>query len=647
VSGEKQIYEFGAFCLDTGEKQLRRASGEVLPLPPKAFDLLLFLVENNGRLLGKNELLDTVWADSFVEEGNLKLNIHTLRKVFDESGEKFIETIPRRGYRFNADVRALRSTELIVEKTTRSKLIIEETDETEKPLQLSKQRQIKSYFQFALFLTAILTFGGLAYFAFRERPKPAVSNLAGTNKLTTIAVLPLKNLTKDKNDEFLSVGLTDALITKLSSINNLAVRPTSAVLPFVASQDSPQKIGEMLKVETVLDGTIQRVDNRLRVSLQLINTSTNQVLWAGSFEEQDQNLFKFQDAFSQNISDALRFKLSGEQQTELARRDTENPEAYRLYLTARYFFSQNRGDSIKKAVELYEQAIKLDDRYALAYTGVGESYMTLGESAFGAIPPAEAYQKATAAVQKALALNPNSAEAYMILGNAQIKHEWNIEAGDIAYRKTIALNPNFARVHLLLAWNLMRQSRFEEAETEVRRAAELNPTSLEIAAESGYPAFFAGNYDKAILQFRQAVEFDKNSISARLNLCRALQHAGRFGEAWTELEAVEKNIGRGIPVIELVRGRILASQGKRAEAQKIYDTLISRKQKGDYISPIYLAILAADMNDREAVFEWLNKSYEERNDYLLQLSYAPEFTSFHDDPRFQELLAKIKPFPPD
>jgi len=647
VSGEKQIYEFGTFRLDTGEKQLRRQTGEVLPLPPKAFELLRFLVENNGRLLGKNELLDTVWADSFVEEGNLKLNIHTLRKTLSDRGENFIETVPRRGYRFNADVRELKSNELIVEKITRSKIIIEESDGAEKPLQLSGQSKIKNYFQFALLLTALLAVGALAYFAVRERPAPAPANLAGTNKLTTIAVLPLKNLTRDSQDEFLSVGLTDALITKLSSIDNLAVRPTSAVLQFATSQDSPQKIGEMLKVETVLDGTIQRVNDRLRVSLQLTNTANNQVLWAGSFEEQDQNLFKFQDAFSRNISDALRFKLSGEQQTELARRDTESPEAYRLYLTARYFFSQNRGDSIKKAVELYEQAVKLDDRYALAYIGIGESYMTLGESAFGAIPPAEAYQKATAAVQKALLINPNSAEAYMILGNAQIKHEWNIEAGDIAYRKTIALNPNFARVHLLLAWNLMRESRFEEAETEVRRAAELNPTSLEIAAESGYPAFFAGNYDKAILQFRQAVEFDKNSISARLNLCRALQHAGRFDEAWTQLETVEKNIGRGIPIIEMVRGRTLAMQGKRTEAQKIYDTLLARKQKGDYISPLYLAILAADINDREAVFGWLNKSYEERNDYLLQLSYAPEFTRFHDDPRFQELLAKIKPFPPD
>jgi DNA-binding winged helix-turn-helix (wHTH) protein/TolB-like protein/cytochrome c-type biogenesis protein CcmH/NrfG len=646
VSDEKQIYEFGAFCLDTGEKQLRRISGEVLPLPPKAFDLLRFLVENNGRLLDKNELLDGVWADSFVEEGNLKLNVHTLRKVLDESGEKFIETIPRRGYRFNADVKSLRSNELIVEKITHSKLVVKESDYSEKLPQLAGQSKTKNYLRFSLLLTVIFAVSGLAYFVLL-RPKADASKIVANNKLTTIAVLPFKNLTKDTKDDFLSVGLTDALITKLSSVNNLAVRPTSAVLPFAASQDTPQKIGENLKVETVLDGTIQRVNDRLRVSLQLINISTNQVLWAGNFDEDEQNLLKFQDAFSRNIMDALRFKLSGEQQTELAHRDTENPEVYRLYLTARYFFSQNRGDSIVKAVELYEQAVKLDDRYALAYIGIGESYMTLGESAFGAIPPAEAYQKATAAAQKALAINPNLAEAYMILGNAQIKHEWNIEAGDSLYRKAIALNPNFARVHLLLAWNLMRQSRFEEAEVEMRRAAELNPTSLEIAAESGYPAFFAGDYNKAILLFGQAVEFDKNLISARLSLCRALQHAGRYDEAWKEVEAVEKNIGRGIPLIEMVRGRTLALQGKTAEAREIYDTLVSRKQKGEYISPLYLAILAADMNDREAVFGWLDESYKERNDYLLQLSYAPEFTRFHDDPRFQELLAKIKPFPPN
>ena len=272
--------------------------------------------------------------------------------------------------------------------------------------------------------------------------------------------------------------------------------------------------------------------------------------------------------------------------------------------------------------------------------------MTLGESAFGLVPPAEAYQKAMDAVRKALAINPNLAEAYMILGNAQIKHEWNIEAGDIAYQKAIALNPNFARVHLLFAWNLIRQSRFEEAEVEIRRAAELNPTSLEIAAESGYPAFFAGDYDKAIRQFGQAVELDKNFFGSHSNLWRALQHAGRFEEAWTEVEVLEKIIGqRGVPVIEMMHGRTLARQGKTAEARDVYEKLISRKQKGEYISPLFIAILAADLDDREAVFKWLGACYEERNDYLLQLSYAPEFTSFHDDPRFQELVAKIKPFP--
>lgn len=551
-----------------------------------------------------------------------------------------------RGYRFNADVKTLKSGELIFEKITRSKLVIEETDEIEKlPLALKKSKTT-TYLSFAMLLVMVCVVGTLAYFAFLRPKTDSAPVVNAGNRSTTIAVLPFKNLTKNEQDEFLSIGLTDALITKLSSIRTFAVRPTSAVLPFAASQDSPQKIGENLKVETVLDGTIQRVENHLRVSLQLINTADNQVLWAGTFEEQEQNLFKFQDAFSRNITDALKLKISGEEQTELARRDTENAEAYRLYLTARYYFSQNRADNIIKAVELYEQAVKLDDRYALAYVGIGESYMSLGESGRGAIAPAEAYQKAMDAMRKALAINPNLAEAYMILGNAQIKHEWNIEAGDSAYRKAITLNPNLARVHLLLAWNLIRQSRFEEAEAEIRRAAELNPTSLEIASESGYPAFFAGDYDKAIRQFGQAVELDKNFIASRTNLWRALQHAGRFEEAWTELETVEKITGRGVPVIEMMRGRTLSLLGKTAEAREIYDNLTTLKQKGEYISPLFLAILAADLDDREAVFRWLNECYDERNDYLLHLGYAPEFTRFHDDSRFQELAAKIKPFPP-
>ena len=643
---DEQIYDFGGFRLKTEDGTLWRGEDRIA-VTQKSIELLTLLVENQGRVVTRNEIIEKIWADTFVDENNLSVTVSMLRKALANTPESanLIETIPRKGYRFNGEVAATPDAQRYSEHEF-IRTVIENTqidaEVTTNAIARLNRRTSRQTLYLAGVAVGIMLLAGILGWSYL-RKKDALSSPSSR----TLAVLPFRDLSADERGRQFSIGLADSLITKLAGIRGLSVRPMSAVLPFAASQDSPQKIGENLKVETVLDGTIQRAENRLRVSLQLIDTASNQVIWAGSFEEQEQNLFKFQDAFPQNITEALRFKLSGEQQSELARRDTENPEAYRLYLTARYFFSQNRGDSIVKAVELYEQAVKLDDRYALAYTGIGESYIMLGESAFGALPPAEAYQKATVAVQKALSINPNLAEAYMILGNAQIKHEWNIEAGDIAYRKTIALSPNFARVHLLLAWNLIRQSRFEEAEIEMRRAAELNPTSLEIAAESGYPAFFAGDYNKAILLFGQAVEFDKNLISARLSLCRALQHAGRYGEAWAEVEAVEKNVGRGIPLIEMVRGRTLALQGKTTAAQEIYETLVSRRQKGEYISPLYLAILSADLNNREAVFGWLAECYAERNDYLLQLSYAPEFIRLHDDPRYQDLLAKIKPFPPD
>lgn len=633
------MYEFGEFCLDVAEKQLRRRTGEVLTIPPKAFELLVFLVENPHHLLEKNELMDKVWADSFVEEGNLKIHIHTLRKALNEDGMEYIETIPRRGYRFNSDVNRVDNGGLIVEKITQSRLVIERT-ETDVAAAVTAGRSRSGRAVWVLGAIALTAVASIAYFGF-IRPRNNTTAVAANIRPTTIAVLPFKNLTQDERDAFLSVGLTDALITRLSGMQHLVVRPTSSVLSYAASNESPQKIGETLKVEALLDGTIQRLDDRLRVSLQLISATDNHVVWAGNFEEADTDLFKFQDAFAADIASAMQFKVSQTELAGLKRLNTNNAEAYRLYLNARYFFSQGTADSVVRAVDLYQQAIKLDDHFALAYAGIGESYMVLEESSFRKVSPAEGYSKAVEAARRALELEPNLANAYLILGNAQAKWEWNIPEAERFYKRAIELDPNYARAHQLLAWNLIRQSRFEEAAAEFRVSSELDPTSLETSTNSGYPAFFAGDYDKAILQFQDALSRDKNFWGSHMNLWRALEHAGHYDEATTEIKAAEKISGPGLPVVEMAKGRTLARTGKVAAAREILNKLVARKQTGEYISPLLLAALASDLGDREAVFGWLDECVNERDDYMPFLTFAPEFAKYHDDPRFHDLLRRI------
>ena len=636
----KALYEFGDFRLDTGERELRHSSGEILAIPPKAFDLLVFFLENPGRLLEKNELMNSVWADSFVEEGNLKIHVHTLRKVLHESGKEFIETVPRRGYRFNADIRDSAANGMVVEKITRSKLVVErKVEDTGNSISLSNAATKTREAVLLAGLAVLLVLGAATYF-WIIRPRNTVTAVP---RPTTIAVLPFRNLTSDKSDDFLSIGLTDALTMKLSRLRGLIVRPTSSVLSYASRQETPQKVASELKVEAFLDGTIQRLDDRIRVSLQLVSSADDHVVWTGSFEEQDKDLFKFQDAFSTDIADAFQYKVPPDELTALKRLDTTNPEAYRLYLTARYYSSQYKGDSLQRAIDLYQQAIALDDRYALAHAGIGESYMILGESTVSAMLPDEAYRHAIEATQKALELDPDLANAYAVLGNIQAKHIWDIPGSERSYRRAIELNPNYADVHDLLAWTLIRQSRFEDADAEFRRAAELDLSSVKNAGGVGYASFFAGDYNKAILQFQDAVDLDKNFWGSHMNLWRALHHAGRYDEAMNEITACEKIAGPGIPVTEMAKGRTLALQGKVKEAREILSTLVARKEKGEYISPLFLAILAADLNDRDAVFHWLDECFEERNDYMPLLPFAPEFAKYRDDPHFSDLLAKIKP----
>ena len=633
MESDKPIYEFGEFRLDVGEKQLRRTDGHILTIPPKAFDLLVFLVENPRHLLAKDELMDKVWADSFVEEGNLKLHVHTLRKALNENGDGYIETIPRRGYRFNADVKNLQDGEMVVEKITQSRLSIDGSVSYGRPL------------KYGIAAIVLIGIASAAVFLYTRtiRPSSPVAVVSANIRPTSIAVLPFRNLTQDARDEFLSLGLADALIMKLSGVSNLNVRPTSSIIPLAGKTDTTQKVGERLKVEALLDGTIQRVGDRLRISLQLIEAADSRVIWAKSFDERDIDVFKFQDAFSEEIANALQYSVTPADLASLKRLDTPNPEAYRLYLNARYFFCQGKADSMQRAIELYRQAIALDDKYALAYAGIGEAYMVLGDSAFGSLKPIEAYENAIEPTRKALELDPELATSLAVMGNIEAKHRWDIPASEDYYRRAIAVNPNYARTHNLLAWTLIRQGRFGDAELEFKASAMVDPSSLETVADRGYPAFFAGDYEKAIQQFQEGVDREMGFWGSHMNLWHALQHAGRYDQAWGEIMAAEKIAGPGIPVAEMAKARTLAKKGKTADARKIMAQLVERQGKGEYISPLYLAILSADLGDTEDVFQRLNECFAERNDYMPFLRFAPEFTQYRSDPRFSELLGRVKP----
>lgn len=611
---KKPLYEFGDFQLNIEEKQLRRFNGEMISLPPKTFELLAYLVENNNRLLTKQELLDKVWADSFVEEGNLKINIHTLRKILPES---FIETVPKHGYRFTGEVQKIET----VGKSETTDLI--------KPAVFQNQL-------FWIFGALILLIGLLGIYLFWKPDQTSDKSVAQTSP--TIAVLPFRNPAKDQ--EQLSITLTDALITKLAGLKGLTVRPTSSVLAFVENPPTPQIVREKLKVESYLEGTIQKLENRLRVSVQLVKTIDGSIIWAGNFSEAETDLLKLQDAISNQVVSALRFKISPQEQEILAKRGTENDEAFRLYLQGRYFWNKRNVESLKKSIGFYEQALEKDASYAMAYVGLADSYQLLAE--YGGMPIKEAFDKSRAAAQRALEINPNIGEAYCSLAYTQAFYDWNWEEAEKSFKRALELSPNYATAHQWYGEYLLVVGKSNEALVEFNKAQEIDPLALIIATDIAGYYYITRQYDKAIEQSLKIKEMDENFYYAYVFLWISYEQKGMYDEAIKTLIKLESLLYP--PEIIQQNQKAFEKDGWKGYWQIRYKQT-TQPPMSQYFSHYQRAVVALRIDDTEATIQWLKKSGEAKERWFVNLKYDPEWDKIRGDPRFNELIRQANLIP--
>ncbi|HEX3101304.1 MAG TPA: FlgO family outer membrane protein, partial [Pyrinomonadaceae bacterium] len=385
TTGNKRfVYEFGKFVLDPSERTLF-TDGDPIHLPAKEFDTLVMLVEHNGHVISKEEMMASIWRDAFVEEANLAKQISRLRKVLNTNGNEFIKTLPKHGYRFSAD---LRRSELeaddtvILEKRTVKRVtfaIESETDPSPAPLVLpTPARSFFTRSRIAMIALVALIIISAVWF-WRQRIRTAA-------KINTIAVLPLRSLNEDEEGKALGLGLADALITKLGSTHRVIVRPTNSVASFGSSVD-PVETGRRLNVDAVLEGTIQEADGRLRVNARLMKTKTGEQIWADKFEQPDAGIFALQDGLSASIAKTLDFELSKADAEQMAHRGTKNEEAYEKYLRGRFYQTQNTPDGLARSIELYQQAAVLDPTFAEAYAGIADANVILYN--FGFKPAAE------------------------------------------------------------------------------------------------------------------------------------------------------------------------------------------------------------------------------------------------------------------
>ena len=655
----KHAYEFGEFLLDETERHLLRR-GQPISLTPKAFDILLVLVRRGGHMVEKDEMLKEVWPDTFVEEATLAQNIFTLRKALGQGknghGDLYIETVPKRGYRFVADVkeRELNGSDVVVEQHTRAQILIEEEEYEEESLPESAQQEkaqseafvttpapaassLTSRRRYLFAAVLVLVCVGALVYVWRSR---TARQSAADLPIKSIAVLPFKPLDAESGNELLGLGMADAIIIRLSNFQRLPVLPTSTIIKYTGRDNDPQSLGKALGVDAVLDGTVQRSGDRVRVTVQLISISGGQHVWSDKFDEKFTNIFAVQDSISERVAQALALRITGGEKTQRAKRHTENQEAYQAYVMGLYFYNKRSKEGMEKAIAYFQQAIEKDGNYALAYAMLADSYYLSAYYGFYKGQSKELSEKAMAAATKAIELDETVGEAHTAMATILSDYGNDKEMVEREHKRAIELNPNYAMAHLRYGWFLFYTRRIDEALIKMRRAQELDPLSPTTNGALAGALLYTRQYDESIKYTKQALELDPTSFINLLNLGNAYEGKGMYDQAIVEFQkARESNSSSWVPLASL--GHAYGMAGRRPEAEKMLAKL-QELAKNDKEIFYGIAIAYAGLKDKERAFEWLEKAMEAKAVEVSSLRYDAELIPLRDDPRFDELLRRYK-----
>lgn len=641
----RQLYEFGPFRLDAPKGLLWRDQ-EVVALKPRLLEMLLLFVESSERVIEKDELMSRLWPDTIVEEANLTVNISALRKALGQRGaeNRYIVTVPGRGYRFVAEVRGIseRETEVVLERHTSTEIIIEEEKEDSIAPAPSLHSALISRRQPLLrrklligSSIAVVLIGAVWYLTFSAR----LHSPATGTRFKTIAVLPFKLLGGSDADDYMGVGMADALITRVGSITQFSVRPTSSVLKYAHTEQSLIEVGRGLNVEAVLEGTIRKSGETYRVTVQLVSVETGAPIWTDKFDEKAADVFTVEDRVSAKMADALTLNLSGEEKARLARRPTENAEAYSAYLRGRFHYIKLTPEGIRKAVDYFEEATAMDPNFALAHAALASAYARLGFRAYGTLPPRDTMPKAKAAALRALALDETLAEAHAALGLIKVRYDWDWASAERELQRAIELQPAHAAAHQTYADCLLAMARYDAGLAELKIAEELDPSSyVGISATRLAHLYQNRQYDRLIDVCKNLIELDANSYLAYLVLGMAYEQKRMYEEA---IIAARKAIGAVSGKSgEAVLGHIYATMGRRGEALRLVEEF-KQAARESYVDPTHVAAIYSGLGDAEQTLAWLEKGYQVRSTWMIYLNSDPRYDWLHGNPKFQNLLRRV------
>lgn len=625
---QANIYHFGDFRLDAGKRLLTR-NGETIPLTPKVFDTLLYLVKHHGAVLDKNELMEAIWPFTVVEENNLNQTISALRRVFGESpgANRFIATVPGRGYSFVANVRNVVAESHNYNETN-------QTASKWKPIFSRRRSQVLALVLavFAVGLAFVIRYIVSSANSVESTPLSG-SVVHSTSHVKSVAVLPFKPLVSNFRDESLEMGMADTLIVRLGNLSELNVRSIGSVRRYSGLNEDPIAAGRALGVESVLEGYIQRSDERIRITARLLAVSDGRQLWAEQFDEKFTNVFTVQDLLSQKIVSALELKLTSEEQRQLTKHYTENSEAYELYISGRFYWEKRTVEDLTKAIEHFEKAIQKDPNYALAYAGLADAYALLGVFH---LPPKDVFPKSREAALNALKIDDGLAEAHAALGHVKVQYEYDWVGAERQYKRAIELNPNNANARHFYAIYLLMMGRFNDGLAEILRARELDPFALFIHTHVAVAYYSARRYDEAISHAQKVLEMNPNIGLARSLLGRCYLEKGMYDHAIAEFR---KQTSPSTATFGDL-GHSYALAGRRDEALKEIEKL-KKLSKQRYVSPHSIALIYAGLGDEDSALEWLEKAYEDRSTLLIWIKVDRRLDDLRFEPRFMRIVANM------
>ena len=639
----RELYEFGCFRLEPTERKLMRGN-EVVVLTPKVFDTLVLLVRNSGHLLEKDELIKMLWPDAFVEEGNLSNSIFVLRKALGED-PPYIETVPKRGYRFVGAVRQLPSAEKTLGErrefasdvlTTPAQTLLPQTTPTAEPRVVAGNRKRVTVLVLTFAMVAALL-GSLGWRIVRDRRV----SLSSALHIRSLAVLPLANLSGDPEQEYFADAMTEELITELSRIGSLKVISRTSVTQYKGEKmKSLPQIGRELNVDAVMEGSVLRSGNRVRIAAHMIYAPTDQTLMAETYERDIGDVLKLQREVAETITQQVRVKLTPEQQARLRQAPEVNPDAYQAYLQATYL-DWHQHEEIERAQRYLEKAIEKDPSFAEAYVALAalhSQYLNVGKSRWRS--PSEAFPVAKQAIYKALELDEKNCHAHMVLAWMSWRYDWDWQTADREFLYALKLCPNDRGVHYYYALYTAANGRSAEALAEMAKIRELDPIRSEPFASQAFINYHLRNY-KALIEIDRAfVARDSNNWLAHYWLGVGYEGSGQTREAIPEYrKAVELSQGDSDTTAAL--GHACATSAGKAEALKILHEW-QRQSQTSYVSPYMIATVYAGLGDKDKAFEFLERAYQERSPDLPYFLRADlRMDSLRSDPRFQDLMHRM------